>query len=280
MTEPKTEMEIDMNGRKLLAAKGRDAEKGFTLIGAVLLVALFTISLSMAVPRVIQEIRRDKELEAIHRGQQYARAIRLFYHQTGNFPTDISQLEKTNNIRFLRKQYLDPITNRPWKLVYQGEVKPEILQTGFFGTSSPVQVPSSVPIGVIPGLASGVSGAASGYGGNGGVTQIISPRSGQPENAFGTSGVQSSAGSTGNATGVTPGSEGPIVKGGRIVGVSSTSTETSIRIYKKQTHYNDWQFVYDPIFDGIAGRGQPAPNPLSLSPTTATLPPALPSQRK
>jgi type II secretory pathway pseudopilin PulG len=271
-------MEVDMSGKKISSGAIRNAERGFTLIGAVLLVALFTISLSVAVPQVIQEIRRDKELEAIHRGQQYARAIRLFYRRTGSFPTDISQLENTNNIRYLRKQYLDPITNHPWKLVYQGEVKPEILQTGFFGSSSRVQVASSIPAGVIPGLASGVPG--SGYGGNGGITHFLNPRNGQPDNQLNSSGVQSSADSAGNGTGATAGAEGSTVRRGRIVGVSSISTEASIRIYKKQTHYNDWQFIYDPIFDGIVGGGQPAPTPSNLSPTSGTLPQPLPAQKQ
>jgi type II secretory pathway pseudopilin PulG len=65
-------------------------------------------------------------------------------------------------------------------------------------------------------------------------------------------------GQTGPSSGSRPGTQSPAQRGappgrtsqapgaatGGIVGVSSKSTETSIRLYKGRSHYNEWQFVY------------------------------------
>lgn len=231
------------------------------LVAVVFVVAILTLSLSVAVPRIVQEIQRDKELECMQRGQQYMRAIRLYYRRTGNYPTDVSQLENTNNERFLRKRYLDPITKSEWKLVYQGDVKPEILaQTGFFGSPALPVSPGPMPSGVVAGLAGGLPPANSGFGGNGGVSQLLNPATGQPANAPAPSGSQTVQETQEYSIDGTTGTANTFSGTRRIVGVSSSSARKSIRVYKKQTHYNDWQFVYNPASDGIIGGGQPALN--------------------
>jgi type II secretory pathway pseudopilin PulG len=98
-------------------------QSGFVLLAVLFMVALILIGLAVAAPRVAKDIQRDKETELYHRGLQYSRAIRLFYRKTGNYPTDLSQLENTNNIRFLRKRYVDPITGQPFRIIHQGEAK-------------------------------------------------------------------------------------------------------------------------------------------------------------
>ena len=53
----------------------------------------------------------------MHRGDQYVRAVRLYYRKFGHYPGSIEQLEKTNNIRFLRQKYVDPMTGKPdWRI--------------------------------------------------------------------------------------------------------------------------------------------------------------------
>ena len=44
---------------------------------------------------------------------------------------------------------------------------------------------------------------------------------------------------------------------GGIIGVTSKSTDTSIRLYKGRSHYNEWAFVYTAPA-GAAGGGGPA----------------------
>ena len=61
--------------------------------------------------------RRDREVEAIHRGNEYVRAIQLYYKKFGRYPGNMDQLEKSNNIRFLRQRYVDPMTGKElWKI--------------------------------------------------------------------------------------------------------------------------------------------------------------------
>ena len=80
-----------------------DPEDGYILLAVLILVFFLLLSLSIAAPRVAKEIQRDKEQEAVERGLQYQRAIKLYYKKFGSYPTDVKQLEKTNDIRFLRR---------------------------------------------------------------------------------------------------------------------------------------------------------------------------------
>ncbi|MGD0548842.1 MAG: hypothetical protein ABR991_13650 [Terracidiphilus sp.] len=243
----------------------RGGESGYMLLGVIVLAAILAISLSVAAPQIAREIQRDRELECIHRGQQYARAIRLYYRHTGNFPTDIAQLENTNNLRFLRKRYIDPATRSEWKLVYQGEVKPEMLDHGreMFGVSYPFSSPGSLAGGILPSIAS-VPPGASGNGSIGGLTQLVDPISGKAVSASSDTGTQTSPDFQTAAAVGTTGNAGALVSNRPIVGVSSFSDKKSIIVYKKMAHYSDWQFIYDPASDGIAGGGQPGANGPSL----------------
>jgi type II secretory pathway pseudopilin PulG len=114
------------------ASDPESAEAGYMLLAVICMVALVLLSLAIAAPKVAAAIQRDRELELIHRGEQYKRAIRLYYKKFGNYPSSIDQLEKTNNIRFLRKRYLDPLTGKDdWKLVLLGQA--HLCPLGFFG---------------------------------------------------------------------------------------------------------------------------------------------------
>jgi len=236
-----------------LGAGRQDRESGYTLLGVMFLLALFSLWLSVAVPRISRQIQRDKELECLNRGRQYARAIRLFYRHSGNFPTNIEQLDNTDSLRFLRKRYRDPVTNSDWKLVYQGDVKPDMLDHGrqFFGVPF---LASSAPLppGVIAPAAttSPFSFDASDRGAEG--SQTIDPASKQVSPPAGAS-AQLDGGVESTVFGDTSGGVNPAIGNRGIVGVSSHSTKRSILIYRRQTHYSDWQFIYDPASDGIVG---------------------------
>ncbi len=95
-------------------------------------MALILISLAVAAPRIAKSIQRDKELELIHRGEQYKRAIKLYYRKFGSYPSSIDQLMNTNNIRFLRKRYTDPMTGKEdWKMIHFGQA--HVKTVGLFG---------------------------------------------------------------------------------------------------------------------------------------------------
>ena len=60
--------------------------------------------------------------------------------------------------------------------------------------------------------------------------------------------------------GESPGQPGGGLRGGGIMGVVSKSKETSIRIYRGGTHYNEWAFLFSNVSNrpGMPG-GQGAP---------------------
>lgn len=102
------------------------------LLAAIFLCILLLISIAIAAPKMARSIQRDKEMETIHRGEQYRRAIQLYYRKFGNYPTSIDQLVETNQMRFLRKKYKDPLTGKDdWKPVLFGQA--HVRPLGFFG---------------------------------------------------------------------------------------------------------------------------------------------------
>jgi len=138
-------------------SQAHHSEEGFTLLVVIFLVALLTLALAIALPRVTKEIQRDREIETMHRGKQYARAIKLYYKKFGAYPPNVDALVKTNNIRFLRKRYTDPITGiDDWKPVLFGQNKTATAM-GFFGQS----LTGSTIAGIGPSGGNGVAGASS-----------------------------------------------------------------------------------------------------------------------
>src|SRR3954463_11442254 len=104
----------------------RKNESGYILIAVIFAVTLMIIALGTAIPAIRAQIQRDHEDELVHRGKQYVRAIQLYYRKFGRYPTSIDDLKNTNNIRFLRKEYTDPITGKSeWRLIHYGEAQPK-----------------------------------------------------------------------------------------------------------------------------------------------------------
>src|SRR5262245_4599528 len=98
------------------------SQRGYILLAVLLLITLMLIGLSVEFPRISQQIKRDKEDELVHRGKEYANAIKRYYHKAGTYPVSLEQLENTNHIRFLRKRYKDPMTTEgEWRLIHAGE---------------------------------------------------------------------------------------------------------------------------------------------------------------
>ncbi|HEY6764662.1 MAG TPA: hypothetical protein VI386_07815 [Candidatus Sulfotelmatobacter sp.] len=178
---------------RLHPGSSRASERGYVLLALMLLVALIIIAAAAIVPTIAFEIRRDREEEMIHRGVQYSRAIRAYYKKFGRYPTRLEDLESSNNLRFLRKRYKDPITGQDFKILHFGEVK--LSFTGGIGGGT---IPGANPLN---GQAGGLNGAggfgqpssfggASGFGGN-------SPGTGSNINSPGSSPGQSGSGQSG-----------------------------------------------------------------------------------
>jgi len=231
----------------------RNLEKGYALLVILFMLAAFTIALMVASQSVVTQIRRDREQEMVHRGQQYVRAIRRYYRKFGRYPSKIEDLETSNNIRFLRRRYKDPmLPNGEWKVLHYGEAKNPPL--GLFGQK----------IGVGTGLGGSTPGINTVGGTPAGTLGTMSPggvAASQPQtsdNGDTNSGVSATpAGGpapTGNAAG-SPSSQVQTFGGGAIIGVESLSTKESIKEIAGKNHYNEWEFVYDPRVEALAGGG-------------------------
>lgn len=229
----------------------------------MLAATLMLIALSAETQRLGQQIRREREEELIHRGKQYVRAIKLYYKKFGAYPATIEQLEKINNLRFLRQRYKDPMTgDDDWRLIHAGEAKPVKIK-GFGGAAG----------GVFPGGTTGAPGggfggitSSSGIGpGSNGAGGLGAGSSAPGGNGPGSPGVGGPVGGPGSDTGQPvdastiskSGNVGKTLGGGPIVGIASSSKKESIKELNQKNHYNEWEFVYDPRTDINGGAGSP-----------------------
>jgi type II secretory pathway pseudopilin PulG len=105
----------------------RDGEQGYILLTLLLMVALMAFVAMVTLPTLKFNMQRDREQEMIHRGVQYSNAIRRYYKKFGRYPTKVEDLLSSNNIKFLRKRYKDPMnckagTCQDFKLLYFSDV--------------------------------------------------------------------------------------------------------------------------------------------------------------
>jgi type II secretory pathway pseudopilin PulG len=243
----------------------RPGEQGYVLLLLLLMVAMMVIAAGIIVPSITFEIKRDREQEMIHRGVQYSRAIRAYYKKFGRYPAKLEDLENTNQLRFLRKRYKDPITGKDFKLLHYGEAKLSLngIAGGTIAGATPVSNLSSSG-----GLGQSSSfGQTSSFGGNSSFGNNSNSLLGQNSQSAGnpttgtnpsqtgtspTDATGSNASDSNNGTGDSgsgTSASNTQFGGAPIVGVASTSKDTTIREYDHKKKYNQWQFVYDPTFD-------------------------------
>lgn len=148
---------------------------GYIMVVLLIGIAVSAVWMGAMLPAWRQQAVRQKEAELIFRGEEYARAIALYWRKNNQtLPTSFDVLVSQ---RYLRKKYLDPMTNK------------EFLAVGGVGPGSSSPPPVGRGQGPTPGL------------------------------------IQ---------TGARPG----------ISGVRSTSTATSIVVYRGQTSYSQFPFDY------------------------------------
>ncbi len=98
-----------------------EGERGFALLFVFLMAASIAIMFYMELPRAAFESQRVKESMLIERGEQYSRAIRLYVRKWNKYPANLEELENTNNVRYLRRRYRDPMTGKEeWRLIHVG----------------------------------------------------------------------------------------------------------------------------------------------------------------
>jgi type II secretory pathway pseudopilin PulG len=189
-------------------------------------VAVMGVLLSVAMPAWKTLVQRDREEELVFRGEQYARGVGLFQRKfAGAFPPSVELMVQQ---KFLRKAYKDPITGDEFQVLYQNTAMAVPGQAtspgaGVAGAARPGQMTTGPGLAPAAGLTPATTGDAS-----------------RPGSAFG-------------FTGATAGPRGGVV------GVTSKSNKTSLRLYKGRGRYNEWQFVYTQASNRIGVPGQQQP---------------------
>jgi type II secretory pathway pseudopilin PulG len=238
----------------------RGREAGYTLLMVVFLVAIMSVMAMAAAPNLLTQGRREKEAEMIWRGQQYQRAILLYYTKFGKYPTKIEDLTKqTNGVRFLRQAYPDPMNkdDGSWRFIYMG---PNGMLIGSLRPTNLLQNALS---------SQGVQGLSLLTGGG---TQPLAPL-GSASTQQQTPGMSGTTGMPGMGqqlpTNTTTGNPlesqpqplmGPVL-GGNIVGVGSKIKKSSLKVYLGGDTYEQWEFVANTTGQQTVLPGQTPVNP-------------------
>jgi len=221
----------------------RRRDRGYVLLGLLLMVSVMLIAAAVVAPNLAFQIKRDREEELVHRGVQYTRAIRNYAKRTGRYPVRAEDLLGGPDQRFIRKLYKDPMTGRDFKFLHLDDVQP-----------APANVNASAA----------AAGANDDALSSPGATPVPTPADDStdaadrniPRPTLARSGTALGASSSADAG--TSGSQ----PGRLIFGVVSTSKARSIREFNHKDHYSDWLFFYDPRSD----RGYEIKGPTSLTP--------------
>jgi len=225
------------------SVRSRSSQSGYVLLALMLTMTLILVALAVEAPRIGQQIKREKEEELVHRGKDYATAVKRFVHKNGGrYPVSVEQLENTNHIRFLRKKYVDPMTgDSDWKMVHVGEAE--------------IKIPAPNP---------GLSGGGGQNPGLGGGT--VTPNTNQPGVVTPPPGIaqtlngppsqpQAQQGNNLGSLTTTGIGNGQTVGGGQIMGVASVSKKHSIKEFNDKDEYDQWYFVYDLRLEQSGGTG-------------------------
>ena len=208
---------------------GNGREAGYTMVMLVVTIAVMSIGMGVAVQTAEFQMRREREAELIFRGKQYIEAIRLYKIKYGRYPMQLKEIYEAKP-RVIRKRWKDPITDSEnWGIIFLGQEGRQVGQQGRQlagpgGKPGPFGSGAGM-VGTQPpgaGSARGRGRGAQGFETQG--DQEIDPQTGLPRSSFGQGGADR--------------------KMGPIVGVHSTSTEESIKIYEGHTTYSEWRFIY------------------------------------
>jgi type II secretory pathway pseudopilin PulG len=176
-------------------ASHRSGEAGYTLVALIALMTLMALFAMAAAPSILQQAQREREKEAIFRGEEVADAIRLYYgaqirngRPAGDtaLPTSIDDLVEGVPIRGMTKKLQilrasagrDPLSTKgEWHLVkphsseisdfvrglmlYSGNIRPPTTDRQL----QSVELFMAPPVIVISGLSTGSASSDSGLSG-------------------------------------------------------------------------------------------------------------------
>ena len=264
----------------------RRNEGGYAVLFAIFLVATMLLFAAAATPNIVTQGRRLREQEAIWRGNQYVRAIRLYDQKNGKYPSSLEDLTKANavGVHFLRKAYKEPMNGADgaWRLIY---VTPtgQLVGSVHYHTLQEMAVAAAFA-GQIPGNAAGLASQLFGQvnqPGSLGTTAQPSQQNGLQTGQPGQLGLgQPSQNSIASSIQPAPlaAVDSPVF-GGSVIGVASKVKKPSLIVYQGGKTYFDWEFIWNPLANVAGGApgqaiaipglnvpGQPGalPNPAAL----------------
>ncbi len=235
----------------------RRPEAGYTLLILMFIIASMIIVLTAATPSLLTQGRREREEEMIWRGNQYVRAIGLYYRKFGKYPTKIDDLyQNTNGLRFLREKYKDPMntTDGTWRLIYlgpNGQLIGSVNYTNILQMSMQGPTAMGAP-GTSPQGAAGTPPSTTPFGAPGAAPAGTTPQAG---------GAQSP-----DQSGFQESPLGGEIIGGNIIGIGSKVKKSSIKVWNGASDYYHWEFIWKPI-QVVGAPAQAAP---PAAGTTAT----------
>ena len=108
--------------RPPLPSRHRPDRRGYAFITIIFMAAAMAITLALALPRVAMQAQRVREERLIYRGNQYKRAIEIYFRKHKKYPSEMDDLEDTNGVRFLRRRYKDPMNpaEDEWRIIHMG----------------------------------------------------------------------------------------------------------------------------------------------------------------
>jgi hypothetical protein len=254
-------------------------QRGYALLFAMFLVATLVI-LGTAASLVIRtEATRQKEEELVWRGNQYVRAIRLYFRKTGHYPKNLEDLTKYKfgEVRYIRSAYKDPMNtdDGSWRLIYM-EPNGQLIGS--------VMKKTLGVVGSLPGM--------NGPTGNPNGAQNPAPGAQNPSTpqagAQGTPAPNVAGQPLATDQQLRPAGQEQVINegqmmGGSLVGVASKVKRPSIRVFNDGRTYFQWEFIWDPSKSGAPGAptapagSSPAGNPPGIPPPGIQIPPPPPS---
>ncbi len=99
----------------------RKDQGGYVLLALLFACAAIAIQVAVLLPQAAMQAQRVREERLIYRGEQYKRAIELYFRKHQKYPKELDDLEDTNGVRYLRRRYKDPLTGEDeWRLIHMG----------------------------------------------------------------------------------------------------------------------------------------------------------------
>src|SRR5215467_13055859 len=284
---------------RLRRPAGKRPEQGYAIILVLLMATLMLIATMAVAPNILNQGRREREMELIWRGKQYVRGIKMYYRKTGRFPTSLEDLTKPKigNVRFMRQAYKDPMNAKDgeWRLIYVGpagqligSLKPKrALQLAGLGGFQSMAAPNlggpalpggnQSPFGQSLGQPFGQA-ANQIMGNNAGIAPVGAPNSqaaldGQSADTTEPGGATDGDLADSAANEALLNTEPTTIMGGNVIGIGSRINQRSLMVYDKAKNYRQFEFIWDPSKDVmVVGSTPPAGStPLGQQPQQAPL---------